>query len=317
MTLDVAVVGYGAVGRALAGLLSSRGDMVRVVQRHRPPSMPPGCDFRTADVMDLAALTRAVAGTAAVMCCIGVPYVSSVYERVWPVAMSNLLAACAGARARFVFADSLYMYGPQSQPLTEDLPLTNFGVKPRVRAEITRLWQDAHNAGRVQAASVRASDFYGPDADTSVISHFGVARLLAGQPALAPYPPDNLHDFTYVPDFARALVTLLDAPDDAYGQAWHVPNTPTRTLRNVLGLAADLIGVSLRIQVLPRPLAALVGLFRADVRELAEMRFQWDRPYIVDTSKFRDRFWSNPTSFEDGLAATIAYYREAPNRDKA
>jgi nucleoside-diphosphate-sugar epimerase len=273
--------------------------------------MPAGSAFCQADVLDSAAVVRACAGARSVACCIGVPYVSSIYERVWPPAMTNLLEACAVSGARFIFADNLYMYGPQTRPLTEDLALTNFGVKPRVRAEITRLWRDAHEAGRVRCVSVRASDFYGPDVETSVISRFGVARLLAKKPAIAPYPPDHPHDFTYVPDFARALAALIDAPDDAYGQAWHVPNAPTRTLRDILNLAAELIGVAPRVQVLPRALAMLVGIVRQDVRELAEMRFQWDRPYIVDTSKFRVRFWSNPTPFADGLAATIAFYRDA------
>ena len=267
-----------------------------------------------ADVMSLPTLAQACAGANAIACCIGVPYVSSIYERVWPAAMTNVLAACAAVGARLVFADSLYMYGPQTGPLTEDLPLTNFGVKPRVRAQITKLWRQAHEEGRVMAVAARASDFYGPDVDTSVISRYGVARLVAGRPALAPYPPDNPHDFTYVPDLARALATLLDAPDDAYGQAWHVPNAPTHTLREVLTMAADLIGVPLRVQTLPRPVAALVGLFRTDVHELAEMRFQWDRPYLVDTSKFCTRFWCDATTFEDGLAATIAYYRQLLRR---
>ena len=65
------------------------------------------------------------------------------------------------------------------------------------------------------------------------------------------------------------------------------------------------------MRVLAGALATLIGIFRRDVRELAEMRFQWDRPYIVDASKFKARFWSDATSFEHGLAATIAYYRKA------
>ncbi len=310
MKHEVAVVGYGPVGRALVPLLASRGDSVRIVQRNRPSLIPGGCVFESADVTDRKAIARACAGTSAVICCIGVPYISSIYERVWPVAVTNLLEACAASGARFVFADNLYMYGPQTRPLTEELPLTSYGRKPRVRAEITRLWRAAHDAGRVRAVSVRASDFYGPDVETSVISRFGIIRLLAGQAALAPYPPDNLHDFTYVPDFARTLVTLMDAPDDAYGQAWHVPNASTLSLRDILTTAGKLIGVAPRVQVLPRALTRLVGIFRTDVRELAEMRFQWDRSYIVDTSKFAARFWSNATPFETGLAATIAFYRE-------
>lgn len=225
--------------------------------------------------------------------------------------MSNLLDGCAASGARFVFADNLYMYGPQTRPLTEETPLTNYGRKPRIRAEITRLWRAAHDAGRVRAVAVRASDFYGPDVPTSVISVFGVSRLLAGRPALMPYSPDHPHDFTYVPDFARALVTLIDAPDDAYGQAWHVPNAPTRTLREVLTMAAERIGIPTRISVMPHALTTLAGLFRKDIGELAEMRFQWDRPYLVDASKFATRFWRDSTSFEDGLDATIVFYRGA------
>jgi nucleoside-diphosphate-sugar epimerase len=133
--------------------------------------------------------------------------------------------------------------------------------------------------------------------------------LLAGKAALLPYPADQPHDFTYVPDFARALVTLIDAPDDAYGQAWHVPNAPARSLRELCDLAATLIGVPPRVTVLPRAAIPILGLFRRDLRELKEMRFEWDRPYLVDTIKFSRRFWSDAAPFESGLQATIEFYR--------
>jgi len=108
---------------------------------------------------------------------------------------------------------------------------------------------------------------------------------------------------------SRALVSLIDAPDDAYGQAWHVPNAPTRTLCDVLALAAARIGVKARVAVLPRGLGAIAGLFKKEIAEIAEMRFQWDRPYLVDSSKFAARFWSDATPFDEGLDATIANYR--------
>jgi nucleoside-diphosphate-sugar epimerase len=223
--------------------------------------------------------------------------------------MANLLAACEKSKARFIFADNLYMYGPQTAPLTEDMPLTDFGRKPSVRAEITRLWQDAHAQGRVQAVAVRASDFYGPDVPTSVLSAYGVKNLLAGKPALMPYPVIFAHDLTYVPDFAHALVTLLDAPAGDYGQAWHVPNAPTQTYRSLIEKAASLIGVEPQMRVIPLILLQLAGLFSRQTYELIEMRFQSDRPYLVNTQKFSSRFWSDATSFEDGLRATIAFYR--------
>ena len=141
-----------------------------------------------------------------------------------------------------------------------------------------------------------------------MLSNYGVKRLLQGKLALIPYSPDHPHDFTYVPDFARALVTLLDAPADAYGQAWHVPNAPTQTLRSLIVKAAEMAGVAPRLTVMPRAMLHLAGLFDRQVYELIEMGFQTDRPYLVDASKFASRFWANATSFEAGLEATIASY---------
>jgi len=306
--MQVAIIGYGAVGRETAKLLLARGEKVRIAQRRHPGKLPGGAQFIATDVLDADGVQRACAGCEAVICCIGFPYDSRIWEKAWPRAVENLLAACAKVQARFVFADNLYMYGPQDRPLTEDMPLTEFGRKPKLRAGITRLWQQAHRDGRVQAVAVRASDFYGPDVETSVLSNYGVKRLLAGKPALIPYSPDHPHDFTYVPDFARALLTLLDAPSDAYGQAWHVPIAPTQTLRSLIVKAAAMIGVVPRISVMPRPILHLAGLFDRQVYELIEMRFQTDRPYLVDASKFAGRFWADATSFEAGLEATIASY---------
>jgi nucleoside-diphosphate-sugar epimerase len=305
----VSLFGYGAVGRETAWMLSGRGDAVRVVQRTEPKPLPARCTFQASDVTDRDATIRACAGADTVFCCIGLPYDSAVWRRTWPQAMTNLIDGCSAAGARLVFADNLYMYGPQNRPLVEDMPLTEYGRKPAIRSEVTRLWKAAHDSGRVRAVAVRAADFYGPDVATSVIAAYGVARYLARKPALSPYYPDYPHDFDYVPDVARALVTLGDAADDAYGQAWHVPHAPTQTLRAVLTQAANLIGVPPRITVVPRAVVALGGLFNSQMRETLEMGFQWDHPYLVDASKFRARFWSDATSFEDGLSATIASYR--------
>ena len=311
MSGKVAIIGYGPVGRALADRLMKRPDVrVSVMQRSKPASLGDGVSFQQGDVTksdDVAAFGE---GADHLVCTVGFPYRFEVWNRAWPVAMENMLAAAARNRARFVLADNLYMYGPVTGPLKEDLPLTAMGGKPGVRAAVTKAWQAAHAAGTVKAVAVRASDFYGPDVATSVISEFGVRRMVAGKAALVPYDAHHLHDFTYVPDFARALETLIDAPDDAYGQAWHVPNArPVRSLRTILQQAATMIGVAPRISVIPRAVRPLLALVSADLKALREMDFQWDRDYVVDHSKFGARFWDDPTSLEEGLAATIAAAR--------
>jgi nucleoside-diphosphate-sugar epimerase len=305
----IIVFGYGPVGREIVALLAARGTDVLVAQRTAPKNLPKGIRFKPCDLADREAVVMACADRDIVICAAGFPYNSRLWESAWPVAMRALLEACERAGARFVFPDSLYMLGPQTEPLTESMPLTNYGRKPRVRAQITQLWQEAHAAQRLQAVAVRASDFYGPDVRTSVLSTLGVARLVAGKAALVPYSPDHLHDFTYVSDFARAIITLADAPDDAYGQAWNVPNAPTQTLRELLALTAVIAGVPLRVHVLPTWLQPVLGMIRPELAELVEMRFQTDRPYRVDATKFLARFGGNPTMFEEGLAATVHFYR--------
>ena len=114
------------------------------------------------DVLNPESVLKACIGSEAVICCLGFPYNSRIWQKTWPKAMANLLSACEMAKARFIFADNLYMYGPQTAPLTEDMSLTEFGRKPRVRAEITRLWQAAHRQGRVQAVGCAHPTFMAP-----------------------------------------------------------------------------------------------------------------------------------------------------------
>lgn len=306
----VAVAGYGAAGRALVARLAARGQEVVVVQRRDPGPLPAGARFRAGEVATPEGARAALAGASAAECAVGIRYTGRDFLREWPAVAAAMLDACAGHGARFLLADNLYMYGPQTAPLHEDMALTSFGEKPRARAEVTRLWQAAHAAGRVQAAAVRASDFYGPGVRNSVISEYGVARLVAGKAAMAPWPPDQPHDFTNVPDFAAALETLIDAPEADWGQAWHAPNAgPTRSLRAVLAEAAAFAGAPFRLTVLPDALRRLLGLFDPIMAGLGETRFQWDRPYLVDTSKWAARFGTPATPFAEGLAATVAAAR--------
>ena len=131
--------------------------------------------------------------------------------------------------------------------------------------------------------------------------------LAKGKAAQVVGDVDQPHSFAYVPDIARALRSVAEA-EDAWGEAWNVPNAPDWTTREVLDLFATEVGQELKVQSMPRPLMTLIGLFNVDVRELKEMLYQWERPFHVDASKFAARFWDDPTSLEDGVRATAASY---------
>lgn len=304
----ITVFGYGPTGAATVQLLAARGQAVRVAQRKRPADLPAGVDFVTCDVLDAADVKRAMAGASQAVVTIGFEYRREVWRSAWPKAMANLLAAAEAGNVRIVHIDNMYMYGPQDIALHEDMPLTSHGAKPAVRAQITRMWQTAAREGRVRWAALRAPDFYGPGVRNSHMGDTGLVQVAKGATAQLLMSPDLPHAFAYVPDIGRAAVTLLDAPDEAFNQVWHVPCAPALSPRQMLQIGADAAGVKLKVMALPQTALRLLGVFLPAMRELSEMRFTWNRPYHVNATKFARRFWSNATPFEVGIPAAVRSY---------
>jgi nucleoside-diphosphate-sugar epimerase len=316
MTDKTTIFGYGPVGRATTARLMAEGRAVIVAQRRAPPDLPKGAVFAPADALDRDAVVKAVRGARQFVVAIGFAYSGIIWREVWPKAMANFVAACKATGARMVFIDNLYMYGPQTEPLVETMPLTDTGWKPAARSAATRIWMDAAASGEALIAALRAADFYGPGVGNSYLGDTSIGKFAKGKPAVFVGSPDVLHDYAYVPDIARAATTLLAAPDSAFGQAWHVPCAPTRTTRDILAIAAETLGVKLRISAMPAWMLGASAMFSPLLRELIEMRFQWDRPYHVDASRFAAAFWSDATPFETAVPETALAFRAALKRKR-
>ncbi len=300
---QITVFGYGAVGRPIVEQLTARGDRVRIATRTRPSALPPNVEHLVCDVLDAGDVRRALAGSAQAVLAVGFAYDARLWRRVWPQTMHNLVEGCARAGARLVFIDNLYQLGPQTVSRTEDMPLATTAEKPVILAEVTRIWQAARE--RVHVAALRCSDFYGPGVAVSHLGANAFGELAKGKPAQLLVPANTPHDFAYVPDIARAAVLLLDTSDEDFGQAWNMPCAPTRTPRALLTLGASALNKRLRIWAVPYALLRPLGLFYRFAWEVADVGFTWDRPYVVDGSKFTRRFGFEPTPFEVGVPATV------------
>jgi nucleoside-diphosphate-sugar epimerase len=167
----------------------------------------------------------------------------------------------------------------------------------------------AHRAGRTRVALVRASDFYGPRVRNALLGERVFPAALQGRRAQLLGDIDQPHAYTYAPDFARALARLGN-DEKAFGQIWHVPNAPARTTREVVEDIYRLAGNEPRISVMPSWLIHGLGLVWPLMRELKEMDFQRDRPYIVEDQRARETFGLTHTEMEEGLAATLDWYRQ-------
>lgn len=315
----VTIFGYGPTGQATAGRLRERGQAIRVAQRKRPASLPAGVEFMSCDALDAQQVLRAMTGAKQAVITIGFEYAGRVWKRAWPTAMANFIAAAEATGARIVHIDNMYMYGPQDAPLHEDMALTTYGQKPAARSQATRMWLKAAREARIRWAALRAPDFYGPGVDRSHIGETALGAMAKGKSALLLMQPDRPHAFAYVPDIARAAVSLLDAPDDAFNQVWHVPCAPTRTPRQLLQIGADALGQKLKLIAMPTIMLRALGVFSPFLRECVEMRFTWDRPYHVDATKFSRRFWPDATPFEVGIPLSVRAARAAilPEQQKS
>ncbi len=298
--IHVVVGASGQIGAHVARLLEASGARVRRVARS-PGGGPASDGHAYGDIGDPSDAERLCAGAGVVYACFGGPHAT--WAEQFPRMTEGVLAGARRAGARVVFADNLYAYGPHDGVLTEETPARPFGRKPRLRADIAARFLAADRRGEVRAAIVRASDLYGPGVRNAMAGASLVAAALAGRRVYLPGDLDAPHTFSFAPDVARAMVQV-GASDAAWGEVWHAPSAPALSLRALLGAIAALGATAVRVTRIPSLAVRAAGLFDRDVRELMELSFQWDRPYLVSHAKFAARFGAAPTSIEDGLRAT-------------
>lgn len=302
------VAGLGAVGRAVIDDLVARGMPVRAVARHPVADLPPGVDVVVADLTDAQAASKALAGAAVVYHAASAPY--DRWPELLPPLMRGVIAGASASGARIVYADNLYAYGPVDGPLTEDLPYRARGPNGRARAALAEQLMGAHAAGTVRATIGRASDYYGPRGVQSTAGERLFLPALAGKTAQVLGDPDQPHTVTYLPDFARGLVTL-GMSDDALGEVWHVPSAETLTTREFAGLVFGTASQPLRLQVLPSVLLAGLALVNPMLRAVREQQYQRTAPWVVDHSRFARAYGAHPTSHTDAIAATLDWFAKA------
>jgi nucleoside-diphosphate-sugar epimerase len=305
------VFGTGQVGSALAARLAELGLAVRAVSRNRPATLADGVDWRAADVSDPEAATDAAKGAAVVYQCVNAPYTQ--WPELFPPLQRGVLAAAERNGALLVALENLYGYGPTGgKPMTEDLPLAAMTVKGRTRAAMTAELLAAATAGRIRLAIGRASDFFGPGVTAgSTLGERVFGNALAGRRADFIGNPDLPHTYSYVPDIAAGLAILGTDPR-AVGQVWHLPGPQTVTTRALLDLVAAEVGHPVAIRALPKLAVRALGLVNPMMRELAEMAYEFDQPFILDTSKYQSAFGAASAPLADAIAATVAWYRTRP-----
>ncbi len=302
------VVGFGPAGAATARLLAEQGHSVRVITKSgRRPE--PGIEHVALDATASEQLAEVAHGAAAIYSC-GAPPLHR-WATGWPPLASSICAAAEATGAVLVMLGNLYGYGLVDGSMTEDLPLAATGSKGRARVAVWQQARKLHEKGRIKAVEVRASDFFGPGVtDGGHLASRVMPRLLRGKSVTVLGDPDAPHSWSYIPDVARALVEVAGA-ERAWGRAWHVPTAPALSIQEMINrLAAEAKTGPVAARKLPPAVLGLSSLFSPLIRELRETRYQFDRPFVVDSSAYESAFAVRATPVEEQVRATVEWWRE-------
>jgi len=301
------VFGTGPVGLAVMDALVQRGRRVRMVNRSGRASVPEGVQVVGGDATDKAFAREASEGASVVYFALNPPYTQ--WAELFPPLQAGVIEGAASAGARLVAVENLYMYGPtDGRPLTENLPHAPNTRKGTVRARMSQELMEAHTSGRVRVATGRASDFFGPRVQVSAAGEQVFGRAAQGKSAQVAGDPDQLHTYTYAPDIGRGLVVLAER-EEALGQAWHLPSPETVTTRKFVEMIFKGIGKPARVQAAPKILLRAIGLFNPGIRETIEMLYEFEKPFVVDHSKFERAFGEHATPLKEAIGETVRWYR--------
>lgn len=300
------IFGAGQVGRQLASLLLDAGHRVRMVRRGPAGPARANLTWMRGDASDRVFADKACVGAHVVYNCANPTKYHKWHGVIEP--LFNAIRDAAGrAGARLVVLDNLYMYGaPDAAPFNEQTPMNPCSNKGALRAALATDLMAAHERGDVQVACGRASDYFGPGATNVAI--FGdrfFERLAAGKPVELMGNPELARSYSYLPDVARGLMILGTRPETT-GRVWHLPVAHQGTTLDLVAQLAAQLGVAPSHKVVPRWLLRTLGVAIPLLSAVAEMVYQWERPFVVDDAQFCATFGVAPTDIEVAVRDTAA-----------
>jgi nucleoside-diphosphate-sugar epimerase len=301
------VFGAGPLGYAVAEKLLIKGKTVKMVNRSGKTDLPNGAMLIRADAEDRERTREICKDAKVVYHCAMPPYTQ--WKELFPPLTIGIMEGAASANAKLIYADNLYMYGYTDIPINENTPNNPLGTKGIVRKKMSENLLAAHRDGKVKIAIGRASDFYGPGVVASILGERVFKPALDGKTIRMLGNIDVPHSFIYIKDFAKGLVTLGEEPN-ATGEVWHIPAAEALTTRELLHLIFNETKKTPKVQTISPFITNLLSRFNSIIKELKEVMPTYEKPYLVDHSKFEKSFGNSSIPHKEAISETVKWYKK-------
>ncbi|MEU9656024.1 dTDP-glucose 4,6-dehydratase [Streptomyces chartreusis] len=195
---------------------------------------------------------------------------------------------------RVVHVSTDEVYGSIEQgSWTEEWPLLPNSPYAASKASSDLVARSYWRTHGLDVSVTRCSNNYGPHQHPEKLIPLFVTNLLQGLEVPVYGAGQNRREWLHVDDHCRAIHLVL-----MRGGAGEIYN---------VGSGDELTNLALTERIL-----ALCGADRSMIRHVTDRKGH-DLRYALDDSKIREELgWAPLTGFEDGLAATVAWYRDNP-----
>ncbi|AUI51586.1 NAD-dependent epimerase/dehydratase family protein [Arthrobacter crystallopoietes] len=308
------VTGAGPIGWTVAEQLAGQGQRVRLLTRSGSGPEHPLIERRKVDVSQPAGFEAALENGVAVFHCVHASaYSAKTWARELPATEQTVLKAAGRAGAVVVFPESLYAYDRPQDVMTEHSSREAASGKPGIRAQLLR----TRAASETPTVSMVASDYFGPRALNAHAGERMVSAVLAGRTIRVMGNPDIPHSFTYVPDLAAAMIAAANNPA-AWNSVLHAPTGPAETQRTMAAAFARAAGVAApKVGSIPGWMVRAAGLLSADARELAEMSYQFEEPFVMDSSYTQALLGLAPAPLAAAAEETVRWWQDEQEMAKS
>jgi nucleoside-diphosphate-sugar epimerase len=300
MALHTILGASGPIGTELASLLARHTEEVRQLTPFQSATACP-----VVDLMNYEELVVAISGS---------EYVYMLMKpsgtAEWLSIIRNTVNACKENLAKLILLDDASYYRSLPGSLfSEDSVIYAAGGMKNNNIEATAFLRQEIAGGFIRAVVARSMDFYGPGAITnSILGQLVFARMAAGKRPVLPFNADIQRSFHYIPDIAKALYILAITPAST-GMIWHLPapDAPI-TGRKFVHLAARAMESNKSLMVWPGWRYTLEKWLDEDLAGLRDLHSLDALPMYYDSSRFQRAFRFSPTSYENGIKTTAAWY---------